>query len=249
MKRTILPLFILSMLHPFGMFAAVGGADAAIPESEPRYLRVNVDRVVVDTAGLAQASTALAASIERLGLAIELLSTNSDALDTEQKASLTSAVKSVGEASAAVRQLAEQIPRTADALSERLPQAIRDSGQPIADMSSSLQSARDSVQLITESLPQATENAKSLVNSVLDSAMLRLSIYSFVLIGLLALAVIAVMWFVYIQYLAPLTRKLDEISGAPEQFAAIARHMEHTSANLLQLEQHAARQPPPRTGV
>jgi hypothetical protein len=37
-----------------------------LTESNTRYLRVNVDRVVVDTAGLAQASTELAASIERL---------------------------------------------------------------------------------------------------------------------------------------------------------------------------------------
>ncbi|MGD8838116.1 MAG: hypothetical protein PVI70_00855 [Gammaproteobacteria bacterium] len=66
MKRTILPLFILSMLNPSGALAAAGGNDALLTESNTRYLRVNVDRVVVDTAGLAQASTELAASIERL---------------------------------------------------------------------------------------------------------------------------------------------------------------------------------------
>ena len=62
----------------------------------------------------------------------------------------------------------------------------------MAELSVGLQSARDSIQMIAESLPQATENSKQLVNSVLDSALLRLSIFSLVLVGVVALALICV---------------------------------------------------------
>lgn len=248
MNRTIAITLIALLMQFPPVSNAAGQGDSADAAAKPPLLNVGVDRVVVDTAGLVQAAARLAESIDKLALSIERLSSESEALDEEQKAVLTRAVKSVGEASVALRQLAQQLPQTADALSESLPRAIRESGQPIADLSSGLQSARDSVQLITESLPQATENAKSLTNAVLDSVLLRLSFYSLVLIGLLALAVIAVMWFVYRQYIGPLARKLDEISGAPEQFAAIARHMEHTSANLLRLERQAAQQLPPGAG-
>ena len=111
-----------------------------------------------------------------------------------------------------------------------------------------MRAAGDSVLLISESLPRATENAKSLVNATLDAAVLRLSIYTFVLFAALALAVIAVIWFVYRQYLAPLTRRLDQLAGSPEYLEAMASHMKDTSANLLQLEREAARGDNPTAG-
>ena len=241
----ILSLASLALLLTISIAGAVTD-EAAKTAPAPQYLRVSVDRVVLDTRGLAQASTSLAESIDELSLAIARLSSGNANLSDEDRATIASAVQSVDAAAAALRGLAEEIPRTARDINDRLPRMISDAGQPIAALSSSLQAASDSVLLISESLPQATENAKALVDATLDAAVLRLSIYTFVLFAALALAVIAVIWFIYAQYFGPLARKLDEISGAPEQFAAIAGHMQATSNNLLQLERLAAQRRLPK---
>lgn len=236
MRKTILVALVLS-LNFYSVFAIGAEPVAADGMGEtPQYMSVNIDRVVIDTEGLAIASGKLANSIDQLALAIQQLSTNSAALSAEDKGILLSAVRSVDQASLALAELAKQLPLTAQNLSERLPQAIRDTHQPIADLSSGLQSARDSIYAITESLPQATDDAKELVNSTLDSALIRLSTYSIILIAVLALALIGVMWFVYRQYLDPLARKLDSLVGAPEHFAAMSRYMKETSANLVALQ-------------
>ena len=240
MKPTTLISLIL-LMNFYSAFAIGAETVAAGGISEtPQYMRINIDRVVIDTEGLAIASGKLASSIDRLALALQQLSTNSTALNTEEKEILLNAVKSVDQASLALAQLARELPQTAQNLSDRLPQAIRDARQPIADLSSGLQSARDGIFAITESLPQATDNVKQLVNSTLDSALIKLSTYSIILIVALALALIGVMWFVYRQYLDPLAQKLDSLVGAPEHFAAMSRYMKETSENLVALQPVAA---------
>ena len=235
MKKTILVPLVLWL--NFHSAFAIGAEPVAGGMAEtPRYLSVNIDRVVIDTEGLAIASGKLANSIDQLALAIQQLSNNSAALSAEEKEILLSAVRSVDQASLALAELAKQLPLTAQNLSERLPRAIRDARQPSADLSSGLQSARDGIYAITESLPQATDNARELVNSTLDSALIRLSTYTIILIAVLALALIGVMWFVYRQYLDPLAQKLDALVGAPEHFAAMSRYMKETSANLVALQ-------------
>jgi hypothetical protein len=218
---------------------AASSVDSSVPESaqSSEYLSISVDRVVVDTAGLAAASATLAGSIDGLALAIDQLSVDSAALTDEQKQTLLSAVTSAHEASVALTELARQLPQSAQDFSERLPQIISDAGAPLAKISSSLESVSNSVILITESLPQATENATLLVDSALDSALQRLILYTIILIAIVALALIGIMWFIYRQYIGPLTRKLDEVVGAPEHFEHLALHMKDTSDNLLALQQ------------
>lgn len=244
MKQTILIPFIL-LMNFYSAFAI--GAES-VPTGEvsetTQYMRVSIDRVVIDTEGLAIASGALANSTDQLARAIQQLSTNSTALGAEEKEILLSAVKSVDQASLALAELAKQLPLIARNLNERLPQAIRDVRQPIADLSSGLQSARDGIFAITESLPQATDNAKELVNSTLDSALIKFSTYTIILIAVLALALIGVMWFVYRQYLDPLAQKLDALTGAPEHFADMARYMKETSDNLIALQPSVVAPPP-----
>ena len=234
-----LSIALIALLLKFSV--ASGAADeAAVPATTARYLQVSVDRVVIDTQGLASASTTLAGSVDQLALAIGRLASADAELSAADRALVTSAVQSVDAAAAALRQLAEEIPRTARELDDRLPRMIADAGRPIAELSRGLQATGDSLLLINESLPQATENAKTLVNATLDAALLRLSTYTLVLFAALALAVIAVIWFIYRQYLGPLVRKLDQLTGAPEYLEAMASHMKDTSANLLQLEREAA---------
>ncbi len=235
MKPKILLSLILLMTNVQAALAIAADNADGITET-PQYMRVNIDRIVIDTEGVVIASGKLANSIDRLALAIQQLSTNSEALSEEEKEILLKAVLSVDQASLALAELAKQLPQTAQNLGEQLPRVVREARQPIADLSSGLQSARDGVFAITESLPQVTENARELVNSTLDSALIRFSTYTIILIAVLALALIGVMWFVYRQYLNPLAQKLDALTGAPEHFAAMSRYMKETSDNLVALQ-------------
>jgi hypothetical protein len=235
----IFDIFILMILFaPTGLSAASDEKSAVDKTDESiDYVSVTVDHVMVDTDGLAIASETLAESIDGLALAIDQLSADSAALTDEQKQTLLSAVTSAHEASVALTELARQLPQSAQDFSERLPQIISDAGAPLAKISSSLESVSNSVMLITESLPQATENATLLVDSALDSALQRFILYTIILIAIVALALIGIMWFIYRQYIGPLTRKLDEVVGAPEHFEQMALHMKGTSGNLLALQQ------------
>ena len=234
----ILVLSVLLILFKPGMVLAAAAESPPVDDSvrPPEYLSINVDRVVVDSAGLAAASASLAGSIDRLGLAIEQLSVDSAALDDEQRQILLDAVVSTREASVALTELAQQLPRSVQDLGDRLPQMIDDARAPLADLSSALQAAQSSVAMITESLPLATRNATQLVDAALDAALQKLIVYTIALIAFIALALIGIMWFVYRQYISPLTQKLNELAGAPEHFENMARHMEGTADSLLALQ-------------
>ena len=239
----ILTLSVLLISLMSNTLWAASSDNSAVAESaqSAEYVSISVDRVVVDTAGLAAASATLAGSVDRLALAISQLSEGSSDLTDEQKQILLDAVTSAQQASVALTELAQQLPQTAQGLSERLPQMINDARAPITELSNSLQSARDSVAMITESLPLATENATLMMDAVLDSALQKLIVYTIVLFAIIALALIAIMWFIYRQYLSPLTQKLDELVGAPEHFESMARHMKETSDNLLAMQGECAR--------
>ena len=242
MNKTLLLSVLLILIKPCTVLAAAAESLVVDDSARPaEYLSINVERVVVDSAGLAAASASLAGSIDRLGLAIEQLSADSAALDDEQRQILLDAVVSSREASVALTELAQQLPRSVQDLGDRLPQMIDDARAPLADMSSSLQAAQSSVAMITESLPMATRNATQLVNSALDAALQKLIVYSVALIAIIALALIGIMWFIYRQYISPLTQKLNELTGAPENFENMARHMEGTAHSLRALQDDGLR--------
>lgn len=233
--KILLTLVVLWTFH-FGADAAVSNEIGTVGASSD-YLSIKVDSVVIDTSGLASASATLAGSVDRLALAISQLSAQNTNLTSEQKQILMHAVKSVDEASAALSTLSRQLPASAQGLSEQLPGIIHAAREPLAELSRGLESARDSIYIITESLPAATDNARQLVNATLDSAVLRLSIYTTVLLAAIGLVLIGIAWFIYWQYLGPLARKLDELVGAPEHFDNMSRHMKETSENLVALQQ------------
>ena len=242
MNKILLLSILLILIKPCTVLAVAAESSLVVDSARPaEYLSINVDRVVVDSAGLAAASASLAGSIDRLGLAIEQLSADSAALDDEQRQILLDAVVSSREASVALTVLAQQLPRSVQYLGDQLPQMIDDARAPLADISSSLQAAQSSVAMITESLPMATRNATQLVDSALDAALQKLIVYSVALIAIIALALIAIMWFIYQQYISPLTQKLDELTGAPEHFESMARHMEGTAHSLLALQDDGLR--------
>jgi hypothetical protein len=227
---------LISLMSNTAWAASTEGSAVDESAQSVGYLSINVDRMVIDTAGLAAASETLAGSVDRLALAIGQVSADSAGLNDEQRQILLDAVTSAHQASLALTTLAQQLPQSAQGLSDRLPQMINDARAPITALSNSLLSARDSVAMITESLPLATEKATQLMDSVLDAALQKLIVYTVALIAIIALALIAIMWFLYRQYLSPLTQKLDELVGAPEHFQHMALHMKNTSDNLLALQ-------------
>jgi len=244
--KTILPLLVSLLASNPVLAQDSPQPPGAVEGNSPiPYLSINVDRVVVDTAGLASASERLSASVDRLAQAIGAISAGDADLSDEQKRELVDAVGRVGEASAALQALAQKLPDSAERLGEQLPGVIRDARAPMVELGAGLEAARASIYQIAENLPQATENARRLVDSTLDSALWRLSIYSLLLIAAVAMALVGIMWFVYRQYLDPLARKLDALVGAPEHFDNLSRHMKQTADRLLAL-QRASTVPGPR---
>jgi hypothetical protein len=234
-------LLFLALYFLNGILIAHAGDAEAVTAPTTDLVGVRVDRVIIDTDGLANASKTLAGSVDRLAQAIEQLSVENTNLDEEQKLALMRAVGSVDEASQALTSLAQQLPQSTRELGERLPGIIDATREPIDLLNRGLESARDSMLLLSDALPEATDNAIQLVNATLDAALVRLSIYTFVLLAAVALALIAIVWFLYWQYLGPLARKLDELVGAPEHFDNMSRHMVQTSDNLLNLQRRATR--------
>jgi len=237
MKKLLKLCIVLALLNPYAALAtSIESPGAGATAASPEILSINVDRIEVNSAGLAVASATLAASFDRLAIAVDRLSEDDTNLSDEEKKTLLDAVQSAQAASSALTEMAQQLPQTAQDLSERLPQIISDAREPLAALVSGLQSASDSIAMITESLPQATESTTQLVNSALDAALQRLTLYTILLVVIVALALIAIMWFIYRQYLQPLTRKLDDLVGAPEHFENMARHMKETAASLQALQ-------------
>lgn len=230
-------LLLIALLVPLSGFCSMESTTSVGEAKDTRYLQVTVDNLVIDTKGLVTASQSLAQSIDRLSVSIEKIAINNDTLDSKERAMLMQALTSVDKASTALSELAQQLPVSTQQLSTKLPQIVNDAKEPIAELSSGLRAASDSVLVITESLPKATENAKALVDASLDSALIKFSTYTILLIATLALALIGVIWFVYRQYLAPLTQKLDELTGAPQHLVDMSRYMKETSDNLVALQE------------
>jgi len=224
-------LLTLALLAP-PAFAAAPEA----PDEARQYVRLNVDNLVIDTDGLVAVSRSLAQSIDQLARSIEGLSASEAVLSADEKESLLRAVASVEQASGALERLADELPRSTQQLGATLPQLVNEARAPIAELADGLRSARDGVLELTRALPQATENAKTLVNSTLDSALLRASIFIVVLFAALAGATIWVVGYLYRSYFDPLAKKLDALVGAPEHFADLAEYMKQTSDNMIALQ-------------
>ncbi len=231
------PITLALILLPVFCGSAIAADETVDESTATQYLSLSIDRVVIETEGVTQASNRLADSVDRLALALQQLSTRSDALDAADKQVLLDAIRSVDRAGSALAKLADELPQTARELSRELPQVIENTRQPIAELSTGLRSARDGILAVTTSLPEATDNAKLLIDSALDSALMKISAYSVMLIVALALALIVVSWFIYRQYLAPIAARLEPLAVAPEHFAELSRYLKETSDNLLVLQQ------------
>ncbi len=206
------------------------------PGATREYLRVSVDNLVVDTDGLVAASQSLAQAVDRLGASIETLADSDEVLSAEDRVTVMNAVQSVDRASAALAEVATRLPQTVAELNQNLPAMIENARAPIADLSAGLRYASDGVVAITESLPETTARVTTMVDEVLNAALLRASVFVILLFVVIALATIWVIGYIYKSYLEPVMNRLDALVGAPEHFASLARHMKETSDNLLLLQ-------------
>ncbi len=216
--------------------AATGAGASSDPGAAREYLRVNIDNLVVDTDGLVAASQSLAQAVDRLGESIETLADSAEVLSAEDRAAVLGAVQSVDRASAALADVATRLPQTIADLNENLPAMIENARAPIADLSAGLRYASDGVVALTDSLPETTVRVTTLVDEVLNAALLRASVFVILLFVVIALATVFVIGYIYKSYLEPVMNRLDALVGAPEHFASLARHMKQTSDNLLALQ-------------
>jgi hypothetical protein len=210
--------------------------------ASPQYLEVTVDNVVINTNGLVAASKTLADSIDAMAQAMENLSSDDANLSAEEREALLSAVTSVDKASAALTELALKLPEATQKLTDQLPMMVENARVPIAELARSLEVASEGVLVIAESLPQATENAGVLVDSVLNSVLVKASIFAVILILVLVGALVLAVRYIFQSYIEPIMSRLDSLVGAPEHFANLSKHMKQTSDNLLVLQESSNRQ-------
>lgn len=240
MKRILL-IIALWTLTPVGY--------AQEPPPGRQYLDVSVDNLVINTHGLADASRNLSMAIDRLSQAFEKISANDQTFTDEEKQVLLSSARAVERASVAIEDLSRRLPEMSADFSARLPELVERSKAPIAEISAGLHSASSSVTNIVEHLPQATENAKQLVDAAMNSALLRLTL--FVVIALLVFALVLILVFRYLfkTYLEPVAELMAPLKDSPMHFDNLSRHMAKTSDNMLELERIRTRgrwfRPPP----
>lgn len=211
--------------------------------SNDGYLSLTVENVVVNTADLVRASETLAGSVRQLSEAIENLASSESVIAPQDRQTLLNTIRSVDDASKAIAKLALEIPRTADKFTTQLPAAIKDMQTPIADISSSLASTRESITTISQALPQATENARDLVNATLNSMLIRISIFTFFLVSILVIATVLAVTFIYKKYINPLMIRLEKLTGTPIHLENLSRYMKETSDNLLVLQNAGTENP------
>lgn len=240
-------LLALSIAAPENAAAAspeAGTGASGEPGAAREYLRVSIDNLVVDTDGLVAASQSLAQAVDRLGASIETLADRDQVLSADDRAAVLGAVQSVDRASAALADVATRLPQTVAELNQSLPAMIENARAPIADLSAGLRYASDGVVALTDSLPETTVRVTTMVDEVLNAALLRASVFVILLFVVIALATIWVIGYIYKSYIEPVMHKLDALVGAPEHFASLARDMKETSDNLLQLQGKPPRKAP-----
>ena len=214
----------------------LGTGAVAAQENKPGFLEVSVDNLVIDTRGLVAASNSLSGSIDGLSQSIEKLSANSRAFSAEEKQSLIDSANSVEQASRAIEELALKLPQMSADLTAKLPVIVEQSQTSVGELSGGLLAASASVTNIVEHLPEATENAKVLVDSALSSAMAKFTIYALIIIAVFVLALILVFRYLFKTYVEPVTNLLAPLADAPEHFDNLSRHMKDTSENMLLLK-------------
>lgn len=242
MSKKLLQISVLLMLSAgYTISSGSTHSNVELETTSSRYLEVTVDNVVINTNGLVAASNTLADSIDAMAQAMRSLSSDDANLSAEEREALLSAVTSVDKASAALTELALKLPEATQKLTEQLPMMVENAGVPIAELARSLELVSDGVLVITESLPQATENAGVLVDSVLNSVLVKTSIFAVILILVLVAALILAVRYIYQSYIEPVISRLDSLVGAPEHFANLSKHMKETSDNLLLLHESSSR--------
>jgi hypothetical protein len=201
----------------FFIFLTLFTAQTAKAET-PAWIDITVGNIVVDTEGLVNASHNLTQAISGLSKSINQISSDNLDLSVEQKQQLVEAIASINQAGKTVEAMAIEIPRSSRAISEGFPEILETASQNIGQLASDL--------------PAATQNAKTLANEVVDSLLLKISIY-LVLIVVSFIGIIGFsMRILYKRWFEPLVLKFESLAEAPQHLDNMARHMKETSDNL-----------------
>lgn len=243
MKITVFAVALMTCFNPAILMAQSDSAMAASIGIEDKsvaseFLRIQIDKIQIDTAGLVHATDTLSGNIDQLSNSIENLSKSNASLSTEDRAAIVTAAQSVDSASQAISKLASQLPITAAQINQDLTNIINNSASQITAISSGIQSASSGVIAITQSYPEAVENSKRLANEVLTSGLNTVSAYTTGFLVLLVLTIAAIVYVFYRIVITPIINKLDELQTIPAQLAEMSTQMAVTSNNLLKLQRH-----------
>jgi hypothetical protein len=194
---------------------------------EPAWIEITVGNIVVDTEGLVIASDNLTRAIAGLSDSINQISSDNLDLSVEQKKQLVEAIASVNQAGKAVEALAIEIPNSTQSISKGFPETLKTASQNIG--------------VLANALPIATQNAKILAHEVIDSLLLKISIYLILMVIIVVGIVGFSMRFLYQRWFEPLVLKFESLAEAPQYLDSMARHMKETSDNLKTTSSSASR--------
>lgn len=200
------------------------------------YVDIKVESISIDTERLVESAETLSNSIKQLSQSIGKLATEGRAFEPKDREALLAATNSVNQASQSLRELAQQIPVTAQRISDNLPAAIENSQQSITQIAAGIESANQALIHMTESLPETLEQGEMLVDSLLDSALQKITFYALIILLLFLLAIGALIYYSHRTIIQPMLVLLQEFKVVPEQMAIMSQQMNQTSKNLLLLQ-------------
>lgn len=235
-KLKHIPVAVLYLLGSF-CFASEPSITSNTTPSQPDYVNISIDKVVVDTDGLIQMTNQLSNSIENLSGSIEQLSTSDTVFNEQDRQALIAATTSVNKASRALSDLSQQLPVAIQGLTRELPEALKNTQPQIAAISKSIQSASKAAININESFPETLSKGKLIMSEITTDVMQKVSLYVGLILLIFALVLAVLMYIIYRTSIQPITSCLNDLRTVPEQLSEMSAYMHDTSENLLSLEQ------------
>ena len=238
MKRIILRIIISIIAVSSTTTSQATSSELKSKTKAPDLVQIKIDTIAIDTNNLVNESTHLTNAILDFSESIKHLASKNINLSSDEKKVLTSAADNISKASLALSKIAVDLPITTEKLSRELPNIIRETQQPIADISNSIQSLGGTVTTIADSLPTALAHTKILVDEASNLILTKMYIFIGFFFLLLVLTIGIVIYYMHRKLVSPLSSKLDNFSTLPKQLTEMTSYMKVTSENLLILQKN-----------
>ena len=242
MNRIVIAVFLL-LFSRAGLSALPDEAglsvvsDSSEKSDAPEYVKISVEKMVIDTQGLIEASSRLSKDLTNLSNSIKSLSAQDIAFGADERATILAAARSLEITSQAITELSQQLPLTAKTLSEKIPSAINNVQQPMQDLYEIIRLISKTSIEISQSLPTVIEKSRLLLNGLVDYILMRVYGLSLLFITLVLIVFAGFIYLGYRKTILPVLERIDEFKSLPSQLAEMSGYLKITSENLLELEQ------------